>query len=154
MKVEMVSKLAAGEINAVYKIWNDVYPTQINYADIGGFEQYLQNLGDTDHYLVTDTDCHIVGCAFTFIRDGGRWFGIIIDEQNQGQGIGTMLMQELMTRYEQLSGWVIDHDRYCIANGAPYFSPLNFYIKNGFGVCNTVRLETEQLSAVKIQWNR
>jgi len=39
-------------------------------------------------------------------------------------------------------------------NNCPYNSPLGFYMKNGFELEPNQRLETSNLSAVKIKWSR
>jgi len=138
---------------SIYHLWNNEYPAQLAYADITGIDQYLLNLNNQRHYFVADND-NVVGWAFTFEREAEKWFAIIVDSTTQRKGVGTMLMDALKEQEPILNGWVTDHDRYKLLNGAPYPSPLSFYLKNGFEVCGDVRLETDKLSAIKIRWGR
>ena len=51
-----------------------------------------------------------------------------------------------------MAGWVIDNDAEMKLDGKPYRSPLSFYQKRGFKIHRDIRIETEKLSAVKIEW--
>lgn len=91
--------------------------------------------------------------AATFERDEEKWLAMILDTMAQRKGLGSALLKTISNQQGDLNGWVIDHDREIKQNGSPYLSPINFYVKNNFVICSSVRLETEKISAVKIKWN-
>ncbi len=136
----------------IMRLWNNEYPEQLRYADVEGFDNYLNNLQECHHLLAMNDSDNLVGWAFSFARDGERWFAIIVDGSLQGKGLGTTLLNRLKENEPTLNGWVTDHDRYVKANGEAYRSPLRFYLQNGFAVLPETRLEIENLSAVKIRW--
>jgi hypothetical protein len=78
------------------------------------------------------------------------WFAIIIDDQMQRKGKGSLLLEELKKEKNNLNGWVVDHENDRKKNGEAYKSLLLCYIKNGFITCNGTRIENEKISAVKI----
>ena len=136
----------------IMNLWNKEYPAQLQYSSIEGFDSYLNNLLQPNHFLAIDDNDTLMGWAFSFTRENERWFAIIIDGSMQRQGLGTSLLNRLKENETVLNGWVTDHDRYMKKNGEQYHSPLQFYSRNNFIFCHDVRLETEKLSAVKIAW--
>ncbi len=150
---EPTSILTAIQKEAIFHLWNNEYPAQLAHASMVGLEAYLVALTNQLHYFATDENGRIVGWAFSFERDYERWFAIIVDSGAQRKGVGASLLSKLKENSQLLNGWATDHDRYKRSDGAPYPSPLEFYVKNGFEVSNDIRLETEKLSAVKISWN-
>lgn len=68
--------------------------------------------------------------------------------------IGSKLLDRLKSEETELNGWVIDHHMEKKNNNCLYNSPLGFYMKNGFELEPHQRLETSNLSAVKIKWSR
>jgi len=145
------SALTQSQTMAALSLWNQEYPESLHY-ELTDFEKYLNALTDTKHYLLL-IDQDIKGWAFTFTRDGQKWFAIILGHSIQMQGYGTQLLYKLKEKEPVLNGWVIDHDNAIKSNKEKYKSPLNFYIKNKFEA-TTLRLETEKLSAVKISWSK
>jgi GNAT superfamily N-acetyltransferase len=139
---------------AIYELWNKEYPTNLRYNDISELDAYLNNLTEARHYFLTYKYGEVLGWAFTFVRDGEKWFAIIVDSAVQGKGYGGMMLDRIKERKTKLNGWVIDHDRYVKEDGSPYKAPLAFYLKNGFVTIPDVRLEIEKLSAIKIEWRR
>jgi GNAT superfamily N-acetyltransferase len=139
---------------AICTLWNNEYPAQLAFADMIGVNGYLDNLIEQDHFFAIDDYGSIIGWAFSFVRDGERWFAIIVDGKMQGKRLGTRLLNKLKEKEALLNGWVTDHNRYVRQDGTAYPPPLAFYLKNGFEVCNDVRLEVEKLSAVKIKWDK
>jgi len=135
----------------LYQLWNTEYPVQLVYESITDFHCYLNGLQEPQHYLLYAADGNIAGWAFTFLRDGARWFGIIVAGKWQGRCIGKRLIMCLKNDNTELYGWVTDHDRYLKQDGTPYRSPVAFYEKLGFKVCKE-RLNIPHLSAVKIVW--
>jgi hypothetical protein len=134
------------------QLWNKEYPEQLAYCELSEFRSYLTGLANVMHFLLTDNDELIKAWAFTFTREAERWFAIILDNTVQGQGHGTSLLDILKTKEQILCGWVTDHNQYKKKDQTNYRSPLDFYLKNNFTICDQVRLKTDKLSAVKIQW--
>ncbi|WP_299456121.1 GNAT family N-acetyltransferase [uncultured Microscilla sp.] len=136
----------------VRTIWNRVYPAQIGHSNILSFEKYLAPLHNATHWLVQTKQAIIKGWFITFDRHNDRWFAMLLNDDIQGQGIGSGLLQHAQAQNKVLNGWVIDHHHYVRKDGQTYISPIEFYIKNGFQVLTDQRLETEQLSLVKVRW--
>ena len=154
MKIIETTLLQGTHKAAIYRLWNNEYPQQLQYGDIAELDSYLDNLADQKHYFVIDINGEIVGWAFTFERSSEKWFAIIVDGREQKKGIGRALLTTLKLKESRLNGWLTDHDRYIKADGTPYHSPLGFYLKNEFTVSSNIRLEIEKLSAVKITWQQ
>ena len=154
MNIIETTDLTPAQKLALYVLWNNEYPEEISYATIAGFDTYLNNLIHKQHLLLELPDGTVVGWAFSFVREGTVWFGIILDSAMHGRGHGSMLLQQLKNRNNILNGWVVDHNNSIRQNGMPYRSPLAFYLKNGFAIRPGTRLETDRISAVKIEWGR
>jgi GNAT superfamily N-acetyltransferase len=143
--------LSTGQKESILRLWNGEYPVQLAFDSLAGFENYLRALSKPLHYIGVK-DGNIVAWAFAFDREGERWFAIIVSSTVQRKGYGTTLLQKLKEDNSVLNGWVTDHNNDKKRNGEVYFSPCDFYVKNGFRICEGCRLETEKLSAVKILW--
>ena len=154
--MEIVEKkvLSLEQKEALCQLWNNEYPEKLSYKKTEEFDIYLNSLSDTKHYLLIVDTNEIKGWAFTFLREDEMWFAIIVDGQMQGKGKGSLLLEVLKNGKNNLNGWVVDHENDSKQNGEAYISPLLFYIKNGFTICNGTRIENEKISAVKINWNR
>lgn len=152
MKITEAIFLDAAQKKAIYRLWNNEYPSQLGYSTLAELDVYLENLKDPHHYFAANEADDIVGWAFSFEREGERWFAIIVDSTVHRSGVGTALLNTLKEHVTALNGWVTDHDKYVKADGSPYPSPMGFYLKNGFVVCEGIRLEFEKLSAAKIWW--
>lgn len=152
MKIVSKSDLSIQQKETVCQLWNAEYPEKLAYNSISEFENYLNKLSDVTHYLLQDELDEIQGWAITFTRENEKWFAIIVNSKIQNKGFGTQLLNHLKTIESKLSGWVIDHNNDSKLNGATYVSPLPFYLKNRFTVCNEIRIESEKISAVKIVW--
>ena len=152
MEMIETKDLTEGQKRKVLDLWNQEYPERLKYADLGEFNEYLENLTHKKHYLLTNPENGIDGWVFLFERENEIWFAIILDCRIQGQGIGTKLLKKIQANEDKLNGWVIDKssDRKC--DGQIYKSPLNFYLKNNFSIIPEQRLETDKISAVKIVW--
>jgi len=153
MRVNSKSDLEVFEKNIICQLWNAEYPEKLAYKSVAEFETYLNNLSNKKHYLLQDKSNEIYGWAITFIRENEKWFAIIINSKIQNQGFGQQLLNHLKSIENKLSGWVIDHNDDLKLDGLTYISPLSFYLRNGFSVCNEIRIESEKISAVKIVWN-
>lgn len=136
----------------VFDLWNNEYPEKLSYNDLSEFDNYLQNLNNLNHFLLTKEVDLILGWALTFDRDNEKWFAIILSEKIKGKGFGRKMLDELKKIENILNGWVIDHNNDRKKNGLIYVSPLEFYEKCGFEIQNDIRLELDKISAVKIKW--
>lgn len=152
--VEIVT-VAGGDLSPVQKaallqLWNAEYPTTISLNGMPGLEEYLARMVQPTHYFAVQYGV-IVGWTALFSRDGQPWFGIIVGRRAQGSGIGHQLLNILKSQSNRLYGWATDTCRYFRNDGSAYPSPVQYYLKHGFTLLNE-RLETGQLSAVKIVW--
>lgn len=153
MKIIAQAELSAKQKLRIVEMWNAEYPASLAYSDISGFDEYLNNLSDKKHFLLFDGTGEIVGWAMIFVRENAKWFAIIIDEKVQGKGFGVKLIDELKATEQRLFGWVIDNDESPKSNGTLYKSPLGFYKKIGFLVHEDEKIEKQNISGVKIEWN-
>ena len=80
MKIVEQDNLSDEQKARVVEWWNAEYPASISYADVSGFDEYLNNRADKRHFLLIDEEQadEIVGWALTFERDAARWFTIVI----------------------------------------------------------------------------
>ena len=152
MRIIETASLSETQKVAVLQLWNEEYPGQLRYAQPAGFDAYLSALTDKTHLLAVNDEGQVLGWALSFIRDGERWFAIIIHRSMQGMGEGSALLNALKSKEQSLAGWATDHERYTKADGSPYPSPLGFYVRQGFTTNPESRLELPHLSAVRIDW--
>ncbi|MDR0266455.1 MAG: GNAT family N-acetyltransferase [Sphingobacterium sp.] len=145
------TELDKNEKVAIMSLWNEEYPIILAHSSLSDFECYLKGLGQPQHLLVRQNK-QIVGWATKFDRDAKRWFVIILSSHLYKKGIGSNLLDRLKCEETELNGWVIDHHKEKKINNCLYNSPLGFYLKNGFDLEASQRLETFSLSAVKITW--
>jgi hypothetical protein len=136
----------------VLDLWNNEYPEKLSYHGLIEFDNYLQNLTNLQHFLLTSDIDSILGWALTFDRDNEKWFAIILSEKIKGKGWGLKMLDQIKKNEKALSAWVIDHNNDKKKNGQLYNSPLKFYEKCGFEILHGVRLELDKISAVKIRW--
>ena len=152
LSITTTQHLTLPQKEEIFRLWNNEYPTTLQYHSISEFDTYLNGLTGHNHYLLSDNNGHIYGWGFTFVRNSEKWFAIILDSSIHKQGLGTVMLNTLKANEPVLYGWVIDHNNAIKSDGTAYSSPLNFYIKNNFSLHPDTRLETEKLSAVKISW--
>jgi GNAT superfamily N-acetyltransferase len=154
MKIIRTTLLTLDQKQLLFELWNSEYPEKIGYTKLSEFENYLDGLLEIMQFLIYDDLNQLLGWAYTFVRADDDWFGIIVNSKIQGKGFGTLLLDELKKNKLVLNGWVIDHQNDLKQNKEPYFSPLDFYTKNGFLVHQNNRIENEKISAVKIRWEK
>ncbi|MCD0464406.1 GNAT family N-acetyltransferase [Flavobacterium sp. ENC] len=154
MKIIEKEVLSLQDKEVLLQLWNSEYPERLNYQTMDEFDLYLDALSEKNHYLLIDDEDKIKGWAFTFLRNDEDWFAVILNQDVQGTGKGSLLINELKKRKDSLNGWVIDHEKDVKQNKEKYKSPLLFYIKNGFVICTETRIENEKMSAVKINWKK
>jgi len=153
MKIVTTKALSDDQKQRVFEIWNAEYPVKLQMPAMADFDEFINTLADTKHYLLSDNYC-IAGWAAVFSIERVRCFFIMLASIVHGKGYGTLLLNQLKNDEKQLFAWAIDHDNDLKLNGEPYRSPIGFYQKNGFKINKELRLETVQLSAVNILWNR
>jgi len=147
------TELDRNEKVAIMGLWNAEYPAALVHSSLSDFENYIESLSRPQHILVKQ-DEQIVGWATKFDRDAKRWFVIILSSPIHNRKIGSNLLDRLKYNETELNGWMIDHHQVKKINNCLYNSPLGFYIKNGFHLETNQRLETSNISAVKITWAR
>ncbi len=150
-ETKVLNKQQKGEI---VTLWNKEYPKKLALPTLVDFEKYLENLADKNHIILTDKTNTIKGWLVYFMRDGERWFAMLIDSSQQGKGLGSKFLDLTKQRKTELNGWVIDNSTESKQNGKNYISPLGFYLKNGFEVLDGVELEKNGITGIKIKWKK
>ena len=135
----------------IISLWNQEYPKKLELPTPMDFEHYLQGLKDRRHIILTDESNTINGWLVHFIRDGEKWFAMLIDAKLQGRGLGSKFLDLAKNRNTVLNGWVIDHDGELKEDGTFYKSPIGFYLKNGFDILPGISLEKQQIKGIKIR---
>ncbi|MES2555897.1 MAG: GNAT family N-acetyltransferase [Bacteroidota bacterium] len=153
LTISLTKELTPIQKEAVREIWNTVYPESLVLRTAEDFERYLEPLGRKQHYLMKDLSGKLLGWGITFERENDLWFAMILDSSIHGTGMGTVLLKRMQAGKTTLSGWVIDHNNAVRADGKPYLSPVEFYLKNKFTLEPETRLELPTLSAVCIRYN-
>ena len=148
------SILSDSEKLEIFELWNNEYPEKLSYKTLKELDEYLNKLTSQSHILLIDSSEKIKGWYFDFKRDNEKWFAIILDSDIHGKGFGNKILELAKQKENELSGWVIDHNKDKKNNGEFYSSPLNFYLQNGFEILTTDRLESVKISAVKIKWKK
>lgn len=154
MRIAEARSLTFAQKNAILQLWNSEYPASLKYDTIALLEDYLDHLGDKKHYLLMNDEGIMSGWAFTFTRDGEKWFAMILGRHAQKKGYGSKILDHIKQGETILNGWVMDHNNAVKSNGKSYISPMGFYLKNNFTVHPGTRIENEKLSAVKISWSK
>ncbi len=153
MKIVQPYQLSVAQKEQLLALWNQEYPVDINHENLAALEQYLFGLNDVEHCLLVEGE-QIEGWYFDFIREGERWFAIILSNHVQGRGYGRKLLDRAKASRSTLNGWVIDRSTYIKKDRTPYLSPINFYLKQGFSIVPNKVLESSKIVAVKIRWSR
>ena len=137
----MTKELSKTWKTEILELWNSEYPQKLNYHSLLDFEDYLENLTHQSHILMLNESKNIEGWYFDFIREGEKWFAIILRSKIHGQGFGTEILNLAKEKESELNGWVIDHSNDKKQNGEFYKSPLDFYLRNGFEKLSDKRLK-------------
>ncbi|MEO1486306.1 MAG: GNAT family N-acetyltransferase [Bacteroidota bacterium] len=137
----------------IIALWNKEYPVSLSHESIETFNTYLGSITNTRHILLMDKKENIQGWCLCFTRQSERWFTLIISSNIHGKGFGTQLLEHARVKEKKLNGWVIDHDKEKKKNGKLYRSPLSFYLRNGFEIVPSERLDNK-ISAIKVIWKK
>jgi len=151
MDIESTTKLDLEQRRQLLLLWNREFPERLTYRDLDGLDRYLEQLHEARHLLLMEQE-KLMGWYCDFDRDGKRWFAMILSSTIQKKGWGSRLLDKAKRSSRELHAWTIDHNNDRKQNGEAYNSPLPFYLRNGFTVVPELRVETPQLSAVKIHW--
>lgn len=154
MKYIIKQHLSLQEQERLYELWLQEYPARLCFKSLELFQEYLYGLVNVNHTLLIDDANLIQGWAFDFIREDEKWYAIVLDSRHHKKGYGTGFLEYLKSKEKSLNGWVVDHSTDTKLNGEPYPSSIDFYIKRGFKVDVATRLELDEISAVKIYWER
>ena len=146
-RIEITKSLTEAQTTQIDHLWNELYPTNLENR----FRQLLNGIEEYNHHVLLNETDIVMGWTAAFRRDGEIWFSILVPTENQNKGYGKMLIDSLKQSSKILCGWVIDHNNYLKKDGSTYYSPMQFYLKNGFLITN-IRLETDLISAVKIKF--
>tara|TARA_R110002050_G_scaffold223338_2_gene359197 strand:+ start:61145 stop:61612 length:468 start_codon:yes stop_codon:yes gene_type:complete len=154
MKLIRTEVLSITHKEQIKTLWNTEYPEKLNYTSLSDFEIYLEKLKEQSHILVVDEHYNIKGWYVDFVRNNEKWFVIIVASVVQGEGLGTKLLDLAKNKEPVLNGWVVNHNNERKSNGEWYNSPIEFYLKNKFEILPTIKLEVNNLSAIKIKWEK
>jgi len=152
VNIQRTKILTSSQKQDLFELWNKEYPRNLKYENIKDFEDYLMPLKDLNNILLLDENEKIKGWYFDFLRENERWFAVILDSNIQGQNFGTQILNLSKVENTELNGWVIKSETYLKDNGEPYNSPIEFYRKNGFKILEETKLETDNISAIKVKW--
>ena len=149
MEIITTQLLTPHQFEQIERLWNEAYPISLQNR----FAKLLEGVENYQHYLIEDDHNHVIAWAVYFEKDAEIRFSIIVEEKEQGKGIGKLLVDKLKDSLGEFYGWVIDHDQDKKQSGAFYKSPLSFYVKQGFEILHEERMDNEFLKAVKIKRN-
>ncbi len=152
MKIETTQSLTSAQKDSITRLWNAEYPKQLGFDGVSGFDEFLNGLSGHRHFLIFDENKNIRAWLVSFTRDDERWFSIIVDSTEQKKGYGTRILDEVKRNESEINGWIVEHDDYLNGKGEKYFSPIEFYRKNGFSVLPEIQLEKADFYAIKIKW--
>ena len=154
MKFITTSRLYKIQKSQIRNLWNAEYPAIIQQKELADFEKYLSGLKEKNHILIKEKNGIIVGWFIDFIRDGERWFAMIVSSEIQGKGYGSKLLEMGKKRNTELNGWAVQSTEYKRSDGKPYKPPLGFYEKMGFRIFSEIKFETDIMTTVKIKWEQ
>lgn len=150
MKIHRSATLSAKQMAEVNALWNEEYPQKLT-------DRFALLLVDTTlviHFYVLNQQDVIIAWSVLFEKENDLRFSIIVSSHNQQKGLGSALLAEMKKEGRAFSGWVIDHDTDLKSDGTFYQSPLHFYLKNGFSLDESCRLNNEMIKAVLVRANR
>ena len=145
-RTEILSSRQFAEINA---LWNEEYPLQLKDRLALLFEGNTKTI----HFYLLDEFEQIIAWSVLFEKENDLRFSIIVSGLYQQKGLGSALLMEMKKEGIPFCGWVIDHDTDLKSDGSYYHSPLHFYLKNGFLIDDTFRLNNEMIRAVLVRYS-
>jgi hypothetical protein len=148
MNIQRTEFLSAKQFSEINALWNKEYPLQLKDR----FALLLEGNTKTIHFYLLDELEQIIAWSVLFEKEQDLRFSILVSRKHQKQGLGSILLIEMKKEDLAFSGWVIDHDLDLLSDGSNYPSPLNFYLKNGFTVDESHRLNNEMIKAVLVRY--
>ena len=152
MEITKSASLSRQQKLDIIELWNQEYPEALSLSGLDAFDDYLQNLSDKHHLILSDEAGTVMGWLICFIRDNERCFAMLLNASLQGKGWGSRLLNLAKAYNSELIGWVIDHDTEPKQNGENYKSPIEFYRKNGFEILSHVQWKKKNINGIKVRW--
>lgn len=152
MEITKSASLSRQQKLDIVELWNQEYPEALSLSGLDAFEDYLQNLSDQHHLIVSDEAGTVMGWLIYFIRDDERCFAMLLNASLQGKGWGSKLLNLAKAYNSALNGWVIDNDTEPKQNGENYKSPIAFYRKNGFEILSNIQWKKNNINGIKVRW--
>ena len=149
MKIHRSATLSAKHDAEINALWNTEYPQKLT-------DRFALLLVDTKlviHFYVLNQQDEIIAWSVLFEKENDLRFSIIVSSNYKQKGLGSALLTEMKKEGLAFSGWVIDHNTDLKSDGTCYLSPVNFYLKNGFSLDESCRLNNEMIKAVLVRAN-
>ncbi|MFM1947382.1 MAG: hypothetical protein RL207_1665 [Bacteroidota bacterium] len=150
MIIHQTEFLSTQQFSEIAALWNAEYPIQLKDR----LALLLEGNTKTIHFYLLDEFEQIIAWSVLFEKEQDLRFSIIVSRKHQKQGLGSVLLNEMKNKGMDFSGWVIDHDLDLLSDGSNYKSPLRFYLKNGFILDESFRLNTEMIQAVLVRYKQ
>ena len=154
MRLRQTSSLTKTQKFQIIELWNTEFPEKIAQSSLNDFEKYLEALFDRHHIILYDEHNAIKGWLCHFIRDGERWFAMLLDASAQGKGYGSRLLDLAKENNVRLNGWVVDRDTELKNNGEYYRSPIEFYRKNEFEILTDQKFDYQGIQGIRVRWEK
>ena len=148
MNIHQTEFLSAKQFSEINALWNEEYPLKLKDR----LALLLEDNTKTIHFYLLDKFEQIIAWSVLFEKEQDLRFSILVSRKHQKQGLGSILLTEMKKENLAFSGWVIDHDSDLRSDGSNYASPLNFYLKNGFSIDESCRLNNEMIKAVLVRY--
>lgn len=148
MEIIKTKTISESQFQQINQLWNEEYPIKLKDR----FNLLLEGVEKYNHYIIEENS-RVLAWAVDFEKDNETRFSLIVSKENQGKGLGSLLIDRLKKDLGEFYGWVIDHNDDLKQNGEYYRSPLAFYTNKGFTVLNHHRIDNEMIRAVKIKNN-
>jgi GNAT superfamily N-acetyltransferase len=150
MIIHQTEFLSTQQFSEIAALWNAEYPIQLKDR----LALLLEGNTKTIHFYLLDEFEQIIAWSVLFEKEQDLRFSILVSRKHQKQGLGSVLLNEMKNKGMDFSGWVIDHDLDLLSDGSNYKSPLRFYLKNGFVLDESFRLNTEMIQAVLVRYKQ
>jgi GNAT superfamily N-acetyltransferase len=150
MIIHQTEFLSTQQFSEIAALWNAEYPIQLKDR----LALLLEGNTKTIHFYLLDEFEQIIAWSVLFEKEQDLRFSILVSRKHQKQGLGSVLLNEMKNKGMDFSGWVIDHDLDLLSDGSNYKSPLRFYLKNGFILDESFRLNTEMIQAVLVRYKQ
>lgn len=146
LSVEVHTSPAPELVEQIFELWNSEYPMDFQFSSIESFQSYLSDLSNVEHLIHAESG-NLLAWLMLFSRNSTRQFGMCVQRNEQGKGIGTELLKLAMHRESKLYGWVLTQNNLKKSDQTSYTLPLEFYSKMGFEITD----ETWDLSPIPAQ---